>query len=344
MTKRTPSVSIVMPVRNAAAHLADSLDSLWRQTMADFEVVVVDDGSTDATSEVLEAVGNDRLRVVKNAGAAGIAHALNAGIAAARAPLIARMDADDVCLPNRLARQVALLEHEPDLDAVGSDIAYVKSDGTATRRRTRLPTGPAGIALHLHIGNCLPHPTVVARRRLLEQHEGYRADRPAAEDYDLWIRATAAGAQLANIGEPLLLYRQHPANTSALSRDAGAHSVSSDLSARVSSLLGRAVRADTMVHVLLPNAAAASGEKTAVLQAVDVATAVALLASRKAVSSRDAAAIQARAEDVVSRLLASSLRHHPRWAAAVLLRSRELGILATPRGFARRLAERRTAT
>ena len=208
-----PRLGIVLPVRNGAAFLRDALDSLFGQTFADFELVVVDDGSTDATPKILGAFADPRLRVLANRGA-GLVDALSTGLAATAAPLVARMDADDIALPSRLERQIAFLDANPGVALVGAQVAHMDAGGRPTGHVSSFPTAPARIAEALMTRGCvLRHPTVMARRPALDAVGAYRRVVEGAEDYDLWLRLSERAA-LANLPDVLLRYRIHDAQVS----------------------------------------------------------------------------------------------------------------------------------
>lgn len=198
-----------MPVRDGAAHLAAALDSIRRQSLADLEIVVVDDGSRDGTAAILAAAAaaDARVRPIRQA-AAGIVPALNRAIEAARAPLLARMDADDLAMPGRLALQTAFLAHHPAVAAVGGACQLIDAGGRAVGL-WRPPTDPAAVAAGLMEGNCLSHPTVTMRREAVLQAGLYRAAFVQCEDYDLWLRLVERH-RLANLPEVVLAYRLHP--------------------------------------------------------------------------------------------------------------------------------------
>lgn len=208
---RAPKISVVMPVRNAAATIEVAVESLLTQTLPDFEAVVVDDNSTDSTLAAVEklAARDARVRPIRSPGR-GIVAALNAGLHVACAPLIARMDADDESHPERFAQQVGWLETHPDFGVVGSLVAF---GGDAVAR--------AGYALHVawlnqlltdehirlnrFIEAPLAHPSVMFRRGLVSLHGGYR-DGPFPEDFELWLRWLEAGVRMAKVPEVLLTW------------------------------------------------------------------------------------------------------------------------------------------
>jgi hypothetical protein len=204
-----PRVSVVMPVRNGGRHLKAAVESILTQTIGELELIFVDDGSDDGTPAELQryAERDSRVRVLSQP-PLGLAAASNTGWQAARAPIVARMDADDVALPERLARQLEALEAQPELALVGSAVTVIDEDG---RRLTSIsyPQLPHEIRERLAVGNPLAHPTVMMRREALEHVGGYRASFAYAEDYDLWLRLSER-YELSNLAEELLCYRLHP--------------------------------------------------------------------------------------------------------------------------------------
>jgi glycosyltransferase involved in cell wall biosynthesis len=175
-------------------------------------VIVVDDGSTDGSRATAErfAASDARVTLLPLGEHRGITAALNAGWRRASAPYVARLDADDVALPDRLARQVAFLDAHPSVAVVGGAATVV--DQAGVRGSTmRLPTSSRQIAAELPRRNCIVHPAVMLRRSALEEANGYRLDH--VEDYDLWLRLSERH-DLANLEEPLILYRRHPAQIS----------------------------------------------------------------------------------------------------------------------------------
>ncbi len=204
----TPAVSVVMPVRNGGAYFDAAVDSIRTQELRDFELIVIDDGSTDGTTERLtvHARGDPRVIAATSPGK-GIVDALMYGIGMSRAALVARMDADDVAKPERLARQLAAMEAAPDLLALGS--AAIEIDATGREvGPVDVPTDAVAVRAALRHSNPILHPTVVMRTQAVLAHGGYRKALTHAEDYDLWLRLSAVG-DVANLGEPHLLLRRH---------------------------------------------------------------------------------------------------------------------------------------
>ena len=211
----TPAVSVLMPCYNAAETLAEALDSLAGQTLVDFEIVVVDDGSTDDTPEILRARARDdpRLNVVSRPHG-GVVAALEAGLHACRAPYVARMDADDRAHPERLARQVDYLDGHPEVAVVGCLVRAFPAGQVRQGFAIYLDwlnglTAPEDIRREIFVESPLPHPSVTFRREQVIAAGGYQ-DRGWAEDYDLWLRLYLAGDRFAKVPEYLLDWREGP--------------------------------------------------------------------------------------------------------------------------------------
>ena len=202
-----PQVSVVLPVWNGERYLKESIDSILAQDFPDFELIIVDDGSTDKTGEIIARfAGDPRVRVHRQENQ-GLVAALNAGLELSRADLIARLDADDIALPRRLSLQLAYLHRNPDVMAVGSAVELMDADGRTLGIR-RYPTGKAMATRGLLDGCTLAHPAVMMRKAAVKEVGAYRACFRHAEDYDLWLRLTELG-QVGNLPETLIRYRIH---------------------------------------------------------------------------------------------------------------------------------------
>lgn len=224
-----PVVSVVLPVYNAAGTLPAALDSLLAQSFGDFEVVAVDDGSEDASGEILAHVArtgrtpsradcNDaRVRVIRQTHL-GLVAALNRGIAEARGAFIARMDADDVCHPERLAKQVDFLRAHTGVGLVGCRVAFGGDAAASAGYRRHVDFVNSlltheDIALNRFRESPFAHPSVMFRRELVERHGGYR-DGEFPEDYELWLRWLEAGVRMAKLPEVLLTWNDPPGRLS----------------------------------------------------------------------------------------------------------------------------------
>lgn len=211
----SPRVSILLPVRNEAEFLPASLASLFRQTILSWELVVVDDGSSDATPAILAAAAarDPRLRVVPSPGR-GLVPALNAGLAECRAALVARMDGDDIAHPRRLELQAALLDADPAVDLVACAFRHFPRPHLGTgmfayEAWQNTLTSHDAILRDLFVESPFVHPSVMFRKEAILAIGGYR-DMGWAEDYDLWLRMAASGARFARLPQTLFFWRERP--------------------------------------------------------------------------------------------------------------------------------------
>ena len=207
-----PLVSVVLPVYNGARFLREAIDSILAQSFPHFELIMIDDGSTDESPLILrEYEKNDsRVRVVVRENR-GLATTLNDSINIACGTWVARMDQDDIALPHRFERQLEMLKK------TGADIAgsWVQRFGTSDRRVVRLYHTDEAIKMEMLFGSPFAHPTVMMRTALVKQLR-YDSAWEKAEDYDLWERAAEAGWKMTNVPEILLRYRVHESQISTI--------------------------------------------------------------------------------------------------------------------------------
>jgi glycosyltransferase involved in cell wall biosynthesis len=212
---------VVLPVHNGEDQLEAAVESILGQTLHDLELIVVDDGSADRTPALLQrfAERDPRVRMCRQEHG-GIVSALNRGAGLARAPYLARMDADDIARPDRLAKQAAFLDSNAEVAMVGGSVEYILGEGRRVQLRS-LPTAPAEIADRLVAGkHCFVHPTVMMRTDALVQVGGYRPAFEGAEDADLWLRL-AERFPLANLPDVVLAKRVHPGQVSTRRMEQG---------------------------------------------------------------------------------------------------------------------------
>lgn len=201
---------------NAAVHLGECIDSILAQTYTDFELLIVDDGSTDSSRDVVRAYADPRIRLLENAH--DYIGSLNLLLREARGRYVARMDADDLMLPDRLQVQVDYMEAHPEVDILGGGMTYFGgAHGTALPQPGERP-----LTFSLFMRGCaLMHPTVMMRRASIEAHGlRYEQEFIYAEDYRLWVMALEAGLRLVNLDRPLIKYRVSPAQVSAVHKAA----------------------------------------------------------------------------------------------------------------------------
>lgn len=202
-----PAVTVLMPVYNADRFVAQTIDSVLAQTFRDFEFLIINDGSTDRTPEILQdyARRDDRIRLISRPNT-GYVIALNEGLELARGELVARIDADDLADPRRLELQLARMRHEPDLVALGSN-AYAMDENGRMLGDYCVPLTHEEIeASHLRGSSTIHHPAVMLRPAAVKRVGGYRREFMPCEDFDLWLRLGEVG-RLANLPEKLLTKR-----------------------------------------------------------------------------------------------------------------------------------------
>lgn len=223
MKLHTPPISVLMPVYNSARHLPAAMESVLGQDFDDFEFVIVDDGSTDASLKLLQryAAQDQRIRLISRPNT-GIVGALNDGLAAARGEFVARMDSDDLCMPSRFTCQLEYLQHHQECLAVGSRILLIDEEGWPIRDMCTEQTHEEIDAMNLRGGGAaMNHPAVMFRTAVVRNLGGYRQELIYAEDLDLWLRLAEIG-RLCNLPQALLHYRMH-ANSIGHARSAEQH-------------------------------------------------------------------------------------------------------------------------
>ncbi len=207
-----PKIAVIMPAYQAAETIGRAIESVRAQTFSDWELLVVDDGSVDATGEIAAVHARDdaRVRVLAKRANVGAAAAMNRAWRDSSAPFVAIMDADDFALPGRLARQVDFFSDHADIDVLGGAAHFVDGRGRYLRSVT-LPETHEALERRRWYACPFVHPTVMMRRRFLETTGGYEAGLRLGEDYDLWMRGFFHGGfNYANLSDPLVIYRARP--------------------------------------------------------------------------------------------------------------------------------------
>ena len=289
----SPLVSVVMPVRDAQRFLEAAICSVLGQTLSDFELLLIDDSSHDASLQICEAHArsDSRIIVAHNPGA-GLVNALNYGLRAAKGRYLARMDADDICAPPRFERQVRLLDSNESLGVVGSAAEIIDENG-AVIGNLDPPNAPEQVRIELMRRNCVAHPTVMARIEVLRMVGGYRAAFAGCEDYDLWLRISER-ADIANLSEPLLRYRVHEGQVTWMRIE---QRILSELAAVAAATNRRAGKGDLTDDITaidrraVLNLGVASAEIDRQLQLRSIGTAVDALRLRQYESARMALAL-----------------------------------------------------
>jgi glycosyltransferase involved in cell wall biosynthesis len=213
-----PLVSVLLAAHDEAPYIGSAIGSILGQTLGDLELVVVDDASTDGTTEIVSAAGDERVVLLRNNEQLGLAASLNRGLERATGRYIARLDADDVALPRRLELQVARLRSQPELAIVGTDIADLDEAGRPGAVH-EMPRGSVAVRWHALFAAPFFHPTVVVDREVLDRQDlRYDHSYLESEDYDLWTRLLAF-ADGDNVPEPLVLKRAHASQASRRRRE-----------------------------------------------------------------------------------------------------------------------------
>ena len=206
-----PAISIIMPFYNAAPFLAEAVKSMLEQTFSNYEFIIINDGSTDESEKIIQSFSDKRIKYILNPENKGLVYSLNIGLESAQGLLIARMDGDDISLPDRLERQFEYLRMHPDADLVATQVQLINENGQHTGfwKEDRENNSPELIREFLAINNCIAHPTILAKADIIKKL-GYRASQGQAEDYDLWLRWISAGKTIHKLNEVLVKHRILP--------------------------------------------------------------------------------------------------------------------------------------
>lgn len=198
-------LSVVMPTHNDAEYLRQAIDSILSQTFSQFEFIIVNDGSTDDTEEIIRSYSDSRIRYFANEVNMGNAYTRNVGMSKARGRYIAIMDSDDISPPDRFKLQMQFLEKHPDIDILGGAVEFFDEKVSYIKQ---FPSNPEYTKAFLFFKNAMFQPAVMLRREAWEKYKlAYDPARENMEDYDLWFKAAMAGAKLCSMEQVLLKYR-----------------------------------------------------------------------------------------------------------------------------------------
>jgi len=209
MEKTSPTISVIMPVYNGEKFLSKAIDSILKQSYTDFEFIIINDGSSDSTEQIIESYHDPRIVYLKNSANLGLSKSFNIGIDKSHGKFIARMDADDISKPNRFERQIQFLEKRPHVDIVGSNLILIDEKdlrcGAHRKQQNHLE-----IKFSSLFSTPMMHPTIMGKAEVFKSHH-YDEGLSNSEDYELWSRLLfKTKTHFANIHEPLLLYRTYP--------------------------------------------------------------------------------------------------------------------------------------
>ena len=211
-----PKVSILLPVYNVSAYLGEAIRSILQQSFTDFELIILNDGSTDQTENVVLSFSDDRIRYIKNEQNAGLIYTLNKGIDLATAEWIARMDGDDIADHQRIEKQWQYIQANSGIKVVATRVSLIDERGEPNGRwkEDESVVTPEQIMDFLPKNNCIAHPSIMINTELIKKYR-YDPRQLHTEDYDLWLRLSADGIGIYKVDEPLLLHRIH---TSSVTR------------------------------------------------------------------------------------------------------------------------------
>lgn len=197
-----PQITVLLPVYNCELYVQTAVQSILNQTYTDFEFLIIDDASTDATVALIKKLEDSRIQLIEKPINSGYTNSLNYGLQMAKGKYIARMDGDDISFPERFSKQIAYLETHPDVVVCGTTYKIIGND-----KLIALPENHEAIKLGLLWGNCISHPSVMIRKKILDEYSiQYDTSKEPAEDYDMWVRLLSVG-KLHNLQEVLLEYR-----------------------------------------------------------------------------------------------------------------------------------------
>ncbi|MES2590487.1 MAG: glycosyltransferase family 2 protein [Bacteroidota bacterium] len=213
---KEPIVSVIMPVYNAEKYLAETINSILAQTFVDFEFLIIDDGSTDKSLQILNSYADSRIKVLKNDKNIGYVQTLNKLIDLSKGKYIARQDNDDISFPERLKKQVDFLNKNEGTGVCGTNMFFFGDK----QKQSLMPIRDEEIRAYMIINNPFCHPTIMYRKSLFNELKIDKYDESLcpAEDYAMWFEISKK-TKLANLYEPLLKYRWHQNNTSQLKKD-----------------------------------------------------------------------------------------------------------------------------
>ena len=204
-----PKISVLMPVYNCELYIKEAIESILNQTFSDFELIIIDDCSTDLTLAIVKSYSDSRIRVIEKKQNTGYTNSLNSAIAIAKGNYIARMDGDDIALPTRFQKQYDFLSQNQEVVICGTAMQIIGSEEIV-----RHPSDYNNLKVKLCFSSVFHHPTVMIKANILNENL-YSKDFEPAEDYELWTRLAFVG-KMANLDEVLLHYRIHPSQTSSV--------------------------------------------------------------------------------------------------------------------------------
>jgi glycosyltransferase involved in cell wall biosynthesis len=217
MAPEKPKITVLMPVYNGEKYLEEAIESILDQTFTDFEFLIINDGSTDRSVEMIESYNDPRIRLVHNKTNMKLTATLNRGLRLARGEYIARMDCDDISLPERFEKQLSFLEANPEVGIIGSGFKIIDQNGISVNAPVLFPSRPGVVEWCLYFYSPISHPAAMMRKEVVLRTGGYTSEviygreKYSGEDYDLWRRSCKV-TKLSNLQDVMLLLRKHDTN------------------------------------------------------------------------------------------------------------------------------------
>ena len=204
----SPAISVVLPAFNCEKYIGEAIQSVLQQTFPDFEFIIINDGSTDKTEEIILSFSDNRIVYEKNDNNTGLVYSLNKGVDMAKGKYIARMDGDDVCLPGRFKKQMDHLEQNNRVDILATVVTLIDETGQVTGMwvADAKNTTEKDIREQLPKDNCIAHPSVMGKANIFKKYK-YDQAQSQSEDYDMWLRMVNDGVIIHKLAEPLLQHR-----------------------------------------------------------------------------------------------------------------------------------------
>lgn len=203
-----PTISVVLPAFNCEKYIAKAIDSVLQQTFTDFEFIIINDGSTDHTEEMINSYSDTRISYQTNNTNKGLVFTLNRGVDLARGKYIARMDGDDICFPERFKEQLNYLQENSNVDILATVVTLIDENDQPSGiwDSDKKNISEEDIRKQLPKNNCIAHPTVMGKTEIFKKYK-YNSKQSQSEDYDLWLRMMNDGVIIHKLAEPLLLHR-----------------------------------------------------------------------------------------------------------------------------------------
>ena len=217
-----PKISVIMPVYNAEKYVAEAIKSILNQTYDDFELIIINDASQDKSLEIIKSFDDSRIKLLNNKTNLGCTISLNKGIKIAKGEYIARMDSDDISLPERFSKQIDYLEKNPRISVVGTYLISIDENGNENKPKANISSQSIidnfdiFLKWKLFFGNCFAHPTIMARKKVFDHLGLYQNQWKYAEDYEMWLRISLTQYSINNLPDTLLKYRCHKNNISII--------------------------------------------------------------------------------------------------------------------------------